>query len=223
MKLVHLQTNINDLREIRSTESLKSLTNFKYVNRISQVYDGEVPSSEWFLPHNARDKTHLQRSYGCYLAHRQAIEQEFDEEFIVVCECDCVLLTCPKMFYKMIDRVIPIMKSRNLVAMGIGGMAMGQETDGIILCKTFSEAHCMLYTKRDYVVNLLQTNPWSAFDYWLSRSLIPQNELATTSIRWTTQAEGLSLIDNKTKIEKTGRNAIGRLMTPDDIKSIFKD
>lgn len=197
IKIAHILTRPEDERERTSIASLTPLKEFgiEYVQRVNEPFYG--------IPPNGGQPG----AYGCYLAHKEAIENEFsdDLDFLIVAECDCILRTSPKLFYQKLKYFCNIMdKRQGLVCLAIGGNChpsqVIQSIDGILICPVFAATHFLVYPQRHKraLFDNLGSQNWDCFDMWLGKHF-GKNQLAITEVRWTTQAYGFSLIENRVR------------------------
>lgn len=213
IKLVHLLTETDSEREIKSIESLSSLKNhgIEYVQHINQRYTGDA-----HLSHRpVYVGNHTAGHYGAFQSFRKAIEQEFDDSLdaILICECDCILSVSHCRFAELAREAVSVCREHLInyvsfgspVANGIlcspmieGHPAYGSFylTDKIIL------THCIMLPRhsREYVLRQLRSNTWDAVDIWLnwafrSATLLPPKRFAITRTPAAHQHEGKSLLD----------------------------
>ena len=106
VKLVHIQTTINDEREQKSRESLQRVSNhgIEYVLHTNEPYKDLPPKFNCQRPQCVsielfdNDTVHRLGTaltpphYGCYEAFKNAILSEFNDcDFLIVCEGDCII------------------------------------------------------------------------------------------------------------------------------------
>jgi len=106
IKLVHIQTTLNDEREQKSRESLSTISNFgiEYINHTNVPYLDLPPKHNCIRPDcvsmDLFDEATVNRlgtaltpaHYGCFEAFKNAILAEFDDcDFLIVCEGDCLV------------------------------------------------------------------------------------------------------------------------------------
>lgn len=218
IKLVHLLSRPTDEREQLSVASLSRLSSFgiEYVQRVNEPFKGETPYTTLF---NTNPNCSVEGSYGCYLAHREAIENEFsgDLDFLAVAECDCLLRTTPEMFVKRLKDICWSMtRHPELVCTSIGGKCAAKphdiKWDEIRICEDMYLAHFMLYPnyQKNTLLNTFRKTEWKTYDIWLVSNFGRKNKkLATSSILWTTQATGFSIIDQLCKAQPCKRLAYG--------------
>jgi glycosyltransferase involved in cell wall biosynthesis len=106
VKLVHIQTTLNDEREQRSRESLQRVTKhgIEYILHTNEPYKDLPPKFNCQRPQCVSmelfDESTVHKlgtaltppHYGCYEAFKNAILGEFyDCDFLIVCEGDCII------------------------------------------------------------------------------------------------------------------------------------
>lgn len=129
IKLVHIQTTINDEREERSRESLREVEKFgiEYILHKNEPYKDLPPkfnclrpecvSEELFDEHTVHTKgTALTPAhYGCYEAFKNAILNEFEEcDFLIVCEGDCLLEIPASEFCETVFKAARLCEENNI-------------------------------------------------------------------------------------------------------------
>jgi hypothetical protein len=198
IKLVHILTRPEDERERRSIASLSPLQEFgiQYVQHTN-------------APH---ENPHL----GCFLAHKRAITECFsdDLDFLLVCECDCVLKLRPEAFVRSLKHFCNIILNSGISALGIGSSGFDViEKNGIYICRLMTAAHCVLYprNKRDDIFHALATVPWLPYDVWLCKAFGITKSLAVTEKRLAIQADGFSIVDGYIKAFDWTTTGIGAL------------
>lgn len=136
IKLVHLQTSLNDEREKQSRQDLFKVAHFgwEYVLHTNQPYVDLPPKFNCLRPDcvsmDLFDEDTIQRlgtaltpaHYGCYQAFKDAILGEFDEslDLLIVCEGDCKLDVPIEEFVRKVEDSIRIMKNNNIGYMSYG-------------------------------------------------------------------------------------------------------
>ena len=129
VKLVHIQTTINDEREKLSRESLQPLQQYgiEYVLHTNHPYKDTPPKHNCMRPlcvsDDLFDEETIQRlgtaltpaHYGCYDAFRSAILAEFDDcDFLIVCEGDCLLEVPATEFASKVFEAAALMNDHNI-------------------------------------------------------------------------------------------------------------
>lgn len=106
VKLVHIQTTINDEREKASRESLQRVTQYgiEYILHTNEPYKDLPPKFNCQRPQCVSmelfDDSTVHKlgtaltppHYGCYEAFKNAVLSEFNDcDFLIVCEGDCII------------------------------------------------------------------------------------------------------------------------------------
>jgi hypothetical protein len=106
IKLVHIQTSVNDEREQKSREQLQQVTahGIEYILHQNEPYKDLPPKFNCQRPQCVSmelfSEEEIQRlgtaltppHYGCYEAFKNAVLSEFDDcDFLIVCEGDCII------------------------------------------------------------------------------------------------------------------------------------
>jgi hypothetical protein len=204
IKLVHLLSSPEDEREQKSIASLSRLQEFgvQYVQHINAIHNSPV--------------------LGCFLAHKRAIIEEFsdDLDFLLVCECDCVLRFRPEAFVRslkylgqtVVDNVVDVL------CIGSNGFVDVVTVRGIHKCRLIAMTHCLLYpiNKKDNIFNVLEKNPWMPYDAWLSAAFGENRSIAVTQKRLAIQSNGYtSVIDTGCVKNTDWREPCIRELPPD--------
>lgn len=213
IRLVHLLTEIDSEREIKSIESLSALKEhgIDYVQHINRRYVGDA-----HLSHSpVYVGNHTAGHYGAFQSFRKAIEQEFEESLdaLIICECDCVLSVPRERFAEMAREGSKICREHLINYVSFGSPSANGNiwspvvedhpnygsfylTDKIIL------THCIMLPRhsREYILRQLRTNTWDAVDIWLnwafrSTTLLPPKRFAIARTPAAYQHEGKSLLD----------------------------
>ena len=126
IKLIHLLTLPDEKREKKSIESLSKLSRFgiDYIQNINKPCTKLPPKETCRHPDKlGMDAGYYIRTpgnYGCYLAHKEAALKGFDNDldFLLVCECDCVMVVEPEVFYSELMKVCDTLekKEKDMVA-----------------------------------------------------------------------------------------------------------
>jgi hypothetical protein len=130
IKLVHLQTTVNDDKEIKSRNSLSPLSTFgiDYVLHQNDLYNSLPPSHSCLRPQsvsmnlftedeiNERGTALTPAHYGCFESFKNGILSEFDDDldFLIVCEGDCILEIPHSEFVDKLYKVCEIVNNENI-------------------------------------------------------------------------------------------------------------
>lgn len=231
IKLVHLLTLPDEEREKKSIKSLSRLSDFgiEYIQNINEPYTELPPKETCMYPDRVGlESGYYVRSapiYGCYLAHKNAVLNEFDDDidFLLVCECDTHTLIESERFYAELTKICDALeKEKDIVYVNLGESDINQidsrkkgyikETidDALfIVDKTFGTT-AVLYQKSSVssVKEKFLNEKWDAADLWV-QEVFKNNRKAyskTPLIKHTSEF-GESLIDrvdtlNYLKVEK---------------------
>jgi len=205
IKIVHLLTHPTEYREMKSISSLSKL-DIPYVQHINKVFKGKVPKNSKKWSGDEELKKNLEKyqyseqgAYGCYSAHKKAILNEFDTDYLMVCECDCIISVPPKQFVDILPFYIKDMEENNIACLGIGSFCLDitKETEELYICENIICTQCMLYSSKhkEAILELFQNEDWCAYDFWINKFFGKKNKLAVVKQRITQQHTGQSLID----------------------------
>lgn len=136
IKLIHLQTTLNDQREEESRKTLSKVSEYgwEYVLHTNKPYVDLPPKFNCLRPDcvsmDLFDEDTIQRlgtaltppHYGCYQAFKEAILSEFDEslDLLVVCEGDCKIDVSMEQFIHTIEDTIKSINKHNIGYMSYG-------------------------------------------------------------------------------------------------------
>jgi glycerol-3-phosphate cytidylyltransferase len=211
IKLVHLLTHPNDEREEKSIESLSSLSEFgvDYVQHINKPYTRLPPKDTCRYPNRvgmtAGYYIRTPGAYGCYSAHKRAVLEEFnsDIDFLLVCECDCVMLPKPKEFHNELLKICNTLeREEDIVYVNLGedGHLRTRNVkevidDSLSIVDKTINSEGVFYQKSSIgiVKEKFLNCKWDAFDLWQQEVFINHRK-AYSKTPITTQLEGQSLI-----------------------------
>jgi len=212
IKLVHILTDINSVREIKSIESISVLNmfdNIEYKQQINNSYKGKVPIC--LNESQERREGH----YGAYLSFKKAIKDNFtnDIDALMLFECDSVLNVSPIEFYELIYKSLNFCKKNNIYQFSFGGnywminniLNAGniiEEFEDFLIVDQIIRIHSILLTKesRDFYLSKIENVNWNTPDVWLNNMVTKQ---ASTRTEIVYQYEGDSLIENGININST--------------------
>ena len=229
IKLVHLQTNINDEREQKSFKSLRQVGDYgwEYVLHTNRLYKDLPPihncqrpdcvSLDLFDEHTVQHRgTALTPAhYGCYEAFKNAILSEFDEDidFLIVCEGDCKLELPVEEFIREVESICLHITHNNVGYMSFGDrktLEHGWDQSPVIedihdryyITNHIIGLQCVMFPNkvRTWLKNKLRTELWDAADmYFNSIFFSSPYKMGVVKKRLTTQYDGFSLIDKTDK------------------------
>jgi GR25 family glycosyltransferase involved in LPS biosynthesis len=212
-------TRPDDMRERVSIQSIKQLEKYGmyYEPIVNEPYEGLAPAENCRRPeHISKDNKPGElypgaglgwmtgRHYGCYLAHRMALETIDTENFdyTLVFEADAFIYTGLKEFVEIVHRACFISERDDVPFISF---ADNPSREKIKIDKLFSKtaanqdlAHCYLIPNREkqWWVDRLKDCGWDVGDLWYNHVFInyPRSRYTTNKV-YSKQAEGFSLLD----------------------------
>jgi hypothetical protein len=220
IQIKHMMTRPDDVREQISAKSLKQLQRwgFDYQPIINEVYD-ELPPKEFcrrpedisdiatYSGHRGIGKI-TGRHYGCYLAHRNALEtiDEENYDYTLIFEADAFIYSNLKDFVDIVHKACFISERDNVPYIGFGNNPSWNRTD---IDEYFWQtdynqdwAHAYLIPNRDkgWYMDRIQDCEWDVADLWYNHVFYHHKRPRyTTFYPYSKQAEGISLLDNTNK------------------------
>lgn len=228
IRIIHLLTNVGDVREIKSVSDISQLSSFgmDYKQQINEVIDYLPPKEFCNRPDMINDQpkdlgngygTITGRHYGCFLAHTNAIKNiNIDYDYTLVFESDANIETSVEEFANAIYSACEISEKNDVYYISF---ANNKSNSGVKINELFSEtdfnqdlAHCYLIPNRhkEWFVSRIEDTKWDGFDIWLNNIFsVHRKKRYTTNKVYSNQIEGLSLIDN---IVKWGDNYTSKIL-----------
>ena len=226
IKLVHIQTTLNDEREKASRDSLIDVVNhgWEYKLQLNQPYKSLPPSYNCLRPSCVSmelfDEPTIQRlgtaltpaHYGCYQAFRDAILSEFHScDFLIVCEGDCIIETDIHNFIRKVEECAHLLGPNNIEFMSFGDKdtlehgwpqspVIKDVNDDMYVTNHLIGLQCIMFPAHvaPWLKETLRMHKWDAADMYFN-SIFAGNKMGIVKKRLTTQADGFSLIDNMQK------------------------
>ena len=218
IQIKHLMTKPNDLREQISSQSLKQLEKYGIVYQpiVNTPFDGTPPSDFCKRPNQISDKPGnfgnglgplTGRHYGCFKAHREALETMDDEfDYTLVFEADAFIFTGLSEFVEAIHKACFISEKDDVYFIGLSNNnSRSKERINDLFSKTASNqdlAHAYLIPNRtkSWWIDRFNDTPWEGYDLWLTDVFDKEPKLRyTTNKTYVKQADGFSLIDREVK------------------------
>lgn len=230
VKLVHIQTTLNDEKEIKSRASLQDITKFgiEYVLHQNEPYKNLPPSFNCLRPECVSmelfDEATVQKlgtaltpaHYGCFDAFRSAILSEFDDcDYLIVCEGDCIVETPLEDFVSAIYKATDIVEKNNIGYFSFGDTKtlehswpqskVIQEIPGqdlLFITNHIIGIQSIMFPKfaKNWLKDKLRTHKWDAADIFFNQIFRHSPyKMGIVKNRFTTQADGYSLIDKQNK------------------------
>ena len=228
IKLVHIQTTLNDERERASRDSLISVVNhgWEYKLHLNQPYKSLPPSYNCLRPSCVSMELFNEEQvrqygtaltpahYGCYQAFKDAILSEFNNcDYLIVCEGDCIIETDIHFFVQKVEECAHLLGPNNIEFMSFGDKdtlehgwpqspVIKDVNDDMYVTNHLIGLQCIMFPKntKEFLFNKLRTHKWDAADIYFNTIFVDnQKTMGILKERITTQSDGHSLIDNQYK------------------------
>jgi predicted O-methyltransferase YrrM len=223
IQIKHLMTKPKDTRERISMASLKQLSKYgmNYQPIVNKPYEGMAPSEncrrpEHISPTNTPGELHpgaglgwmTGRHYGCYLAHRGALEtiDENNYDYTLVFEADAFIYTGLEEFVETVYRACFLSERDDAYFISFANNpSRSRENIDDIFSKTAHNqdlAHCYLIPNRTkkWWMNRIVDCGWDVGDLWFNHVFYHHPKPRyTTNKMYSKQAEGYSLLDETNK------------------------
>ncbi len=227
IQVKHLLTRPDDMREMVSIQSLKQLEKYGivYEQMINEVYEGLAPAENCRRPeHISKDNKPGElwpgaglgwmtgRHYGCYLAHRGALETMDTENFdyTLIFEADAFIYTGLEEFVEIVHRACFLSERDNVpfISFADNPSREKEKIDNLFSKTAFNQdlAHCYLIPNREkqWWMDRLVDCGWDVGDLWFNHVFYNHpRPRYTTNKMYSKQAEGYSLLDLTVKTWNT--------------------
>jgi cephalosporin hydroxylase len=219
IQIKHMLTRPDDMRERVSIQSIQQLTNYGmyYEPIINEVYEGIPPAENCRRPeHISKDNKPGEiypgaglgwmtgRHYGCYLAHRNALETIDEENFdyTLIFEADAFIFTGLEEFVDVVHKACFMSELNDAYFISFANNPSRERTK---IDELFSQtghaqdlAHCYLIPNRtkSWWMDRIKDCGWDVGDLWYNHVFYhhPMKRY-TTNKMYSKQAEGFSLLD----------------------------
>ena len=225
VKLVHLLTRPEDTREQASIKSLEALKDYDidYIQHINEPYTGIPPYEKAFPSDSSEGRGDLGPGhYGAWTSFKRGVIEGFsdDIDFLILCECDCILTVKPEKFIKILNEACKVIKEKDIWYFSFGDRILDGTLqspiwdtldDNKLLYQTYKiiHAHCVLISKKayPYLLQCYEKFGWDSPDIWFNHVFTPHPLVGKANllpkapkigILWDSvaiQSEGDSLID----------------------------
>jgi glycosyltransferase involved in cell wall biosynthesis len=230
IKLVHIQTTLNDEKHKISKESLERVKDFgwEYVLHTNEPYSDLPPRGNCLRPACVSmflfEENRIQEigtaltpsHYGCYESFKNAILTEFDDEdFLIVCEGDCLIESTINEFIDIISNSLKIVTKNNIGYMSFGDTRTLEHgwlqsnvieeipnQDLLFITDKIIGLQCIMFPKytKKWLFETLRTHKWDAADIYFNTIFKKSPyKMGILKHRITTQLNGYSLIDKQEK------------------------
>ena len=219
IQIIHMLTRPYEMREMVSIQSLKQLSKygFDYKPVINKVYEDLAPAENCRRPeHISKDNKPGElypgaglgwitgRHYGCYLAHRNALESIDTEnyDYTLIFEADAFIYTGLEEFVDIVHKACFISERDDVYYIGLADNPSREKhrVDELFTKTAYNQdlAHAYLIPNRtkDWWMERLKDCGWDVGDLWYNHVFYnhPKNRY-TTNKMYSKQAEGFSLLD----------------------------
>ena len=226
IKLVHIQTTLNDEREQASRASLEQVKDhgWQYILHTNEPYKSLPPSYNCIRPSCVSMELFNEEQvrqygtaltpahYGCYEAFKNAILSEFyDCDFLMVCEGDCIIETDIHFFVRKVEQCAHLMGPNGINYMSFGDKdtleygwpqspMIKDINDDMYVTDHIIGLQSIMFpiSVANYLKNTLRKHKWDASDMYFN-NIFAGPQMGIVKKRLTTQADGFSLIDNMQK------------------------
>jgi hypothetical protein len=228
IKLVHIQTTLNDERERLSRASLQEVKvyGWEYILHQNIPYASLPPqhncnrpqavSMELFDEATVRERSTAltPAHYGCYEAFKNAILSEFNDcDYLIVCEGDCLIEGDVENFIHKVEKCALLLEKNNIGFMSFGDKdtlefawpqspVVREVDEDMYVTDHLIGLQCIMFPS--YVSNFLKEklrlNNWDAADMYFNQIFYSSSyDMGIVYNRLATQADGYSLIDKQHK------------------------
>jgi glycosyltransferase involved in cell wall biosynthesis len=226
IKLVHIQTTLNDEREQQSRASLERVKDhgWEYIIQFNEPYKSLPPKHNCLRPDCVSMELFNEQQvqqygtaltpahYGCYEAFKNAILTEFhDCDFLMVCEGDCIIETDIHFFVRKVEQCAHLLVPNKINYMSFGDAdtleygwpqspVIKDINDDMYVTDHIIGLQSIMFPKEiaNFLKINLRTYKWDAADMYFN-SIFAGPQMGIVKKRLTTQADGFSLIDNSHK------------------------
>jgi hypothetical protein len=229
VKLVHLQTTLNDERERLSRESVQQVEKYgiKYVLHTNEPYKSLPPSHNCVRPFDVRMEKYTDPSsddygyaltpshYGCFESFKIGILSEFDPQldFLIVCEGDCIIEVPIEEFINKVKEVCQIIENEDISYFSFGDVKtldFGWHQSNVVkeipnqdllfITDKIIGLQCIMFPKKNREYLFEQLRTHK----WdcadtYFNIIFSDKNMGILKERITTQADGYSLIDKEVK------------------------
>ena len=223
IQVKHMLTRPDDMRERVSIQSLQQLKNYgiDYQPIINEVYEGIPPAENCRRPeHISKDNKPGElwpgaglgwmtgRHYGCYLAHRYALEtiDEENYDYTLIFEADAFIYTGLEEFVDVVNKACFMSELNDAYFISFANNPSRERTkiDELFTLTGHAQdlAHCYLIPNRTkgWWMDRIKDCGWDVGDLWFNHVFYHHpKKRYTTNKMYSKQAEGYSLLDLQIK------------------------
>jgi hypothetical protein len=222
IQIKHLLTTPYGTRERLSMKSIRQLESYgmDYVPIVNEVYKDFAPKEHCRRPDHLSPTNEpgelwpgaglgwiTGKHYGCYLAHKTAVENlNRDYDYTLVFEADAYIYTNVDDFVDIVYKACEIAESNNVYFLSFANNpSQYKEQVDEHFSKTghnqdLAHAYLIRNKDREWWNDRIKDCEWDVGDLWFNHIFYHHKELRyTTNKLYSNQAEGYSLLDNTIK------------------------
>jgi glycosyltransferase involved in cell wall biosynthesis len=222
IQIKHLLTTPYGTRERLSMKSIRQLESYgmDYVPIVNEVYKEFAPKEHCRRPDHLSPTNEpgelwpgaglgwiTGKHYGCYLAHKTAVENlNRDYDYTLVFEADAYIYTNVDDFVDIVYKACEIAESNNVYFLSFAdNPSQYKEQVNEHFSKTghnqdLAHAYLVRNKDREWWNDRIKDCEWDVGDLWFNHIFYHHKELRyTTNKLYSNQAEGYSLLDNTIK------------------------
>ena len=222
IQIKHLLTTPYGTRERLSMKSIRQLESYgmDYVPIVNEVYKDFAPKEHCRRPDHLSPTNEpgelwpgaglgwiTGKHYGCYLAHKTAVENlNRDYDYTLVFEADAYIYTNVDDFVDIVYKACEIAESNNVYFLSFANNpSQYKEQVDEHFSKTghnqdLAHAYLVRNKDREWWNDRIKDCEWDVGDLWFNHIFYHHHELRyTTNKLYSNQAEGYSLLDNTIK------------------------
>jgi len=223
IQVKHLLTRVEDEREVLSIKSIKELSkyNLNYQPIINKVYDELAPVENCLRPLDiSKDNKPGElypgaglgwitgRHYGCYLAHRKALETLDTENFdyTIIFEADAYINSSVEEFIDIINKSCEIMENQEVYYLSFSNNSsleknkVNEHFSNTGYHQTLAHAYIVRNKDKQWWIDRLSDCGWDSADLWFNYVFNNYPKLRyTTNKSYSNQGQGYSLLDEVVK------------------------
>ena len=234
VKLVHLLTRPDDEREKASIESLQVLKDYgiDYVQHINEPFVGEPPLNKAFPdPPSPLGAGH----YGAWSSFKKGVIDGFKDnhDFLLLCECDCILLETPEKFIEILNEVCDGVNEKDISYFSFGDRMI----DGVLNSPIYKEyddsdlyyqtykivlAHMTLMPKKvfPYLLDCYDKIGWDSPDTWFNH--VFQTHPIVGDVMKLEQGFNMGILYNEVAKQHEGQSLIDNTFKKEDRVQVNK-
>lgn len=227
IKLVHIQTTLDDEREQQSRQSLTRVKDYgwEYILHKNKPYSSLPPKHNCNRPQAVSmelfDEDEVRRRstaltpahYGCYEAFKNAILSEFNDcDYLMICEGDCLIEGDVAEFIHKVEECALVLDKHDIKIMSFGDKdtlefgwpqspVIKEVNEDMYITDHLIGLQCIMFptSASKTLKQALREAPWDAADMYFNTIFSMYGKMGIVHKRLATQADGYSLIDKQFK------------------------